>query len=285
MSGLSGQGHALADLPEAAGLARSSCHCALARPKAPTRPEPRARVAEIFGRLPNGVGHRQAAMELRAVDGARVADKTALKVMGEMGLGCGMRGGTDHHRYGSCRGPAGEAFENVPGRDFEAGGPWQKMGAGVTESRCPFGKAHLAPACDLGSKEIVAWSISEHPDLARQEEMLAMLFAAKPEGAAPVLRSDTGWQYQYEAYVRALAESGFTRSMSRKGSCIDNGATERAFGHMKDGLFRGRGREGFASFKADLGACMRHWNRVRRQVRLKGLTPAEFRERALRGAA
>ncbi|HJB48891.1 MAG TPA: integrase core domain-containing protein [Candidatus Olsenella excrementigallinarum] len=30
---------------------------------------------------------------------------------------------------------------------------------------------------------------------------------------------------------------------------------------------------------------MHHWNHVRRQVRLKGLTPVEFREQALRDAA
>ncbi|MDD7202834.1 MAG: IS3 family transposase [Coriobacteriales bacterium] len=30
---------------------------------------------------------------------------------------------------------------------------------------------------------------------------------------------------------------------------------------------------------------MHHWNHARRQVGLKGLTPAEFREQALRGAA
>ena len=47
-------------------------------------------MTEIFGRLPNGVGHRQVAMELRAVDGVRIADKTVLKMMNEMGLRCGM---------------------------------------------------------------------------------------------------------------------------------------------------------------------------------------------------
>ncbi|WP_418722228.1 IS3 family transposase [Enorma sp.] len=30
---------------------------------------------------------------------------------------------------------------------------------------------------------------------------------------------------------------------------------------------------------------MHHWNHTRRQVKLKGLTPVEFRERALREAA
>lgn len=75
---LSGQGHDLADLLGAAGLSRSSYYYAVSHPKAPTRPELRARVTEIFGRLPNGVGHRQVAMELRAVDGERIADKTVL---------------------------------------------------------------------------------------------------------------------------------------------------------------------------------------------------------------
>ena len=166
-----------------------------------------------------------------------------------------------------------------------ADGPWQKMGTDVTEFKCSFGKAYLAPVYDFGSKEIVAWAVSEHPDLAQQEEMLAMLVAAKPEGAAPVLHSDMGWQYQHASYVAKLRENGFVQSMSRKGNCIDNGATEQVFGHIKDEFFRGRDWSDFESFKRDLEAYIHHWNHVRRQVRLKGLTPVEFREQALREAA
>ncbi len=281
---LSGR-HDLSDLLEAAGLPRSSYYYAVSHPKAPTRPELRARVTEIFGRLPNGVGHRQVAMELRAVDGARIADKTVLKMMNEMGLRCGIRRETDHHRYSSYRGKVGETFENVLGRDFAADGPWQKMGTDVTEFKCGFGKAYLAPVYDFGSKEIVAWSVSEHPDLAQQEEMLSMLVAAKPEGAAPVLHSDMGWQYQHVSYVAKLRENGFVQSMSRKGNCIDNGATEQVFGHLKDEFYRGRDWETFEEFKRDLEAYIHHWNHARRQAKLKGLTPIEFRDQALRGAA
>ncbi len=224
-------------------------------------------------------------MELRAVDGARIADKTVFKMMREMGLRCGIRRETDYHRYNSYRGVVGETFENVIGRDFGAGGPWRKMGTDVTEFRLSFGKAYLAPVYDFGSKEIVAWSVSEHPDLAQQEEMLERLVAAKPEGARPVLHSDMGWQYQHATYVSALAESGFVQSMSRKGSCVDNGATEQVFGHLKDEFLRGRDWDTFEGFKRDLEAYIRHWNHVRRQVGLKGLTPVEFREQALREAA
>ena len=224
-------------------------------------------------------------MELRAVDGERIADKTVLKMMREMGLRCGIRRETDYHRYNSYKGEVGETFGNVIGRDFKADGPWQKMGTDVTEFKLSFGKAYLAPVYDFGSKEIVAWSVSEHPDLAQQEEMLAMLVAAKPEGKTPVLHSDMGWQYQHAVYIKALADNGFTQSMSRKGNCIDNGATEQVFGHIKDEFFRGRDWGDFESFKRDLEEYIVHWNTRRRQVKLKGLTPVEFREQALREAA
>ena len=125
MSELSGR-FALSDLLECAGLARSTYYYALAHPKNPTRPELWDAAREIFSRTPNGCGHRQIAMCLRAERGAVVADKTVLKMMGEMGLRCGIRRETDYHRYNSYKGVVGETFENVIGRDFVADGPWQK---------------------------------------------------------------------------------------------------------------------------------------------------------------
>lgn len=221
-------------------------------------------------------------MELRAVDGARIADKTALEVVNEMGLRCGIRKEADYHGYSSYRGRVGETFENVLGRDFAADGPWQKLGTDVSEFKRAFGKAYLAPVYDFGSKGIAAHSISLHPD---QEGMLDMLEAAMPEGAAPVMQTDMGWRYQHPAFTGRLREMGVAQGMPRKGNCIDDGATEQVFGHLKDEFFRGRDWETFEEFKADLEAYIRHWNHVRRQVKLKGLTPAEFRNQALREAA
>lgn len=225
------------------------------------------------------------AMELRAVDGARIADKTVLKMMREMGLRCGIRRETDHHRYSSYRGAVGRTFENAIGRDFSADAPWQKMGTDVTEFRCSFGKACLAPVYDFCTKEIVAHSISESPGMAQQMEMVERMLGAMPAGARPVLHSDMGWQYQSRWYVSELESAGIVQSMSRKGNCLDNAATEQVFGHIKDEFFRGRDWGTFAEFKADLEAYIWRWNNVRRQVRLKGLTPVEFRDRALRAAA
>ena len=60
---------------------------------------------------------------------------------------------------------------------------------------------------------------------------------------------------------------------------------EKVFGHLKDEFFRGQDWQIFESFKADLAAYITHWNTVRRQVKLKGLTPAEYRDQAPREAA
>ena len=283
MSELSGR-FALSDLLECAGLARSTYYYALAHPKNPTRPELWDAAREIFSRTPNGCGHRQIAMCLRAERGAVVADKTVLKMMGEMGLRCGIRRETDYHRYNSYKGVVGETFENVIGRDFAADGPWQKMGTDVTEFKCSFGKAYLAPAYDFGSGEIAAWSISESQNMAQQDEMLDMLVPLVPAGAHPVMQSDMGWQYQSARYVERLRGAGFVQSMSRKGNCLDNACTEGLFGHMKDEFFRGRDWDDFESFKADLEAYIVHWNTRRRQKRLKGLTPEEFRNQSLMAA-
>ena len=68
-------------------------------------------------------------------------------------------------------------------------------------------------------------------------------------------------------------------------TALDMAATEQVFGHLKDEFFRGQDWQTFESFKADLNAYITYWNTTRRQVKLKGLTPAEYRDQALQEAA
>ena len=189
---LSGQGHALSDLLAAAGLPRSTYYRARSHPPRPTRPELWEKVAEVFSRTANGCGHRQVAMALRAEEDVAIADKTALKIMHEMGISCGIRRESDYHRYNSFKGVVGRAFDNVLDRDFSADEPWQKLGTDVTEFKAPWGRAYFAPAYDFGSKEIVSWSISRSANMAQQKEMLEGLLAKMPEAASPVMHSDMG---------------------------------------------------------------------------------------------
>ena len=223
-------------------------------------------------------------MCLRAESEAVIADKTVLKMMREIGISCGIRRETDYHRYNSYKGVVGKTFENVPGRDFAADGPWQKIGTDVTEFKQKWGKAYLAPVYDFGSKEIAAWSISRRPDMAQQKEMLDMLISKIPQGAHPIMQSDMGWQYQHDGYCGRLEEAGIVQSMSRKGNCIDNGEipgiTVSAF--IRSALEAKTGkRVRLFSFKKELEEYIAYWNTQRRQVKLKGLTPEEFRNQSL----
>lgn len=108
------------------------------------------------------------------------------------------------------------------------------------------------------------------PDLVQQGELLDRLLPKVPAGARPVPRSDMGWQYQHDEWVGRLRAANVVQSMSRKGNCLDNGATEQVFGHLKDEFFRGREWPDFESFKADPDACVVHWNTWtgRRRLRL-----------------
>lgn len=117
--------------------------------------------------------------------------------------------------------------------------------------------------------------------MAQRSDILDQLVGKMPEGATPVPHSDMGWQYQHPMRCARLRGAGIVQGMSRKGNCIDNGATEQVFGHIKDEFFRGREWGCFEDFKRDLDDCIVLWNTRRRQVKLKGLTPEEFRNQSL----
>lgn len=218
---------------------------------------------------------------LRAEEGAVIADKSVLKMMHEMGIRCGIRPETAYHRHNSYRGVVGRRFENVIERDFDAGAPWRKLGTDVTEFKVAGDKVYWAPTLDFCTKEIVASDISTTPDMAQQVRMLDGLLSKIPEGAAPTMHSDRGWQYQHASHTSRLEAAGIVQSMSRKANCIDNAATEQLFGHVKDEFYRGREWRTFEDFKRDLKEYIVHWNTRRRQVRLKGLTPEEYRNQVL----
>ena len=134
----------------------------------------------------------------------------------------------------------------------------------------------------MASKEIVAWDVSRSPDLGQQKCLPAMLAERLPAGAEPILQSDMGeWQYQHQWWRKELERPGIRRSMSRKGNCLDNAAAEQVFGHLKDEFYRGRVFDSYEQFKRELDAYIIHWNTRRRQIRLEGRTPEEFRSMSL----
>ena len=172
-------------------------------------------------------------------------------------------------------------MHNLLERDFDSARPFSKLGTDVTEFKVAGSKAYLAPVYDMASKEIVAWDVSRSPDLGQQKRLLVMLAERLPAGVEPILHSDMGWQYQHQWWRGELERLGIRQSMSRKGNCLDNAATEQVFGHLKDEFYRGREFDSYEQFKRELDAYIIHWNTRRRQIRLEGYTPEEFRSMSL----
>ncbi|WP_249935753.1 IS3 family transposase, partial [Bifidobacterium longum] len=62
---------------------------------------------------------------------------------------------------------------------------------------------------------------------------------------------------------------------------IEHKQTEQVFGHLKDEFYRGREFDSYERFKHELDAYIIHWDTRRRQIRLEGHIPEEFRSMSL----
>ena len=73
-----------------------------------------------------------------------------------------------------------------------------------------------------------------------------------------------GWQYQHVVWRERVEAMGIRRSMSCRGNCLDNAATEQVFGHLKDEFDKGRSFDSFDRFKQQIDEYITHWNTRRR---------------------
>ncbi|AHG72429.1 transposase-like protein [Mannheimia sp. USDA-ARS-USMARC-1261] len=104
---------------------------------------------------------------------------------------------------------------------------------------------------------------------------------ARLDGAKPILHSDQGWQYQMAEFRAILRKNGITQSMSRKGNCLDNGAMESFFGRLKTECYLGRQFETLTELEKTIHDYIHYYNNERIQVKLKGLSPVEYRTQSL----
>ena len=68
-----------------------------------------------------------------------------------------------------------------------------------------------------------------------------------------------------------------TQSMSRKVNCIDNGAMENFFGRLKVEMFYGEKFESVNAFIDELKRYIHYYNNERISLKLKGMSPVQFR--------
>jgi putative transposase len=81
-----------------------------------------------------------------------------------------------------------------------------------------------------------------------------------------------------------LKKAGLKLSMSRKGSCLDNGAAESFFAVLKTKMFHQHDFESADDLIKEIDEYIEYYNTMRIKVKLKGLTPIEHRNQALLAA-
>ncbi len=269
--------HALQHLLHAAGLARSTYHYQVRRLSAPDPDNALKMLIQKVCAIHRGLyGYRRVTLAIRN-DGTLVNHKKVQRLMNELGIQSKARA----KKYRSYKGEMGEAAPNILNREFQALNPNEKWVTDVTEFRISGKKLYLSPVMDLYNGEIVAYETSHRPNFSLVMNMLGKAAKRLRITTKPLLHSDQGWHYRMKPYQAALAQHGVKQSMSRKGNCLDNAAMESFFATLKTEYFYLRDFEDVEELRAGLIDYIRYYNEDRIKVKLGGLSPVQYRERAL----
>lgn len=274
------QGYKLKYLLKAIGLSRSTYYYEIKKTdKVAERNITIANeIKEIYLKNKGRYGVRRVHKEL-VNRGYNINHKRVQRLMSEMGL----LGKRPKEKYHSYKGDVGKVAPNIINRDFSTDKPLQKWTTDVSQFNLPFGKCYISPILDMHTNEIISYDLSTRPNLLQVRNMLNSAFKKFPCVEGVIMHSDQGWQYQHEAYRKALKEHGVIQSMSRKGNCYDNSIMETFFGRMKNEMFYGQEKEytSFEVFNAAVEEYINYYNNQRIQAKSKWMPPTKCRETSM----
>ena len=267
-------------LLETAGLARSTYYYQLKQLDGFDKDkELKAEIQSIYCEHKGNYGYRRMTLELRN-RGFMVNHKKVQRLMKALGLSARIR---RKRKYYSYQGEVGMKAENLIQRQFEASKPMEKCYTDVTEFAIPNStqKLYLSPVLDGFNSEIIAYNLSTSPNLEQVKAMLDQAFTEE-HYENTILHSDQGWQYQHQYYHQFLEDKGIQPSMSRKGNSPDNGMMESFFGILKSEMFYGYEKtfHSLEQLEQAIVGYIDYYNNKRIKVKLKGLSPVQYRTKS-----
>ena len=233
-------------------------------------------IRAIFNSHRGRYGYRRITAGLRQL-GRNVNHKLVQRLMGVLGLKSLVR----PKKYRSFKGEVGQAAPNELQRQFKAEGANQKWVTDVTEFKVAGEKLYLSPVLDLYNGEIIAFETSKRPAFELVNSMLRKALAKLAPEDKPMLHSDQGWHYRMPAFQRQLQDRQLVQSMSRKGNCHDNAAMESFFAVLKSEFFYLNKFDNVDALQKGLADYIRYYNHDRIKLKLKGLSPIQYRTQAL----
>lgn len=267
----------LAGLLKLAGLARSTFYYQQrALLVADKHAELKVRIRSVFDRHKGRYGYRRITLALRKM-GEQVNHKTVQRLMDVLKLKSLVR----PKKYRSYKGAVGQVAANILDRKFNAERPNQKWVTDVTEFKVGGEKLYLSPVMDLYNGEIVAYEMDRRPMFEMVGKMLKKACSRLGKDERPMVHSDQGWQYQMSAYRHLLTQKALTQSMSRKGNCLDNAAMKSFFGTLKSEFFYLNKFANIDELQVGLTRYIHYYNHDRIKLKLKGLSPVQYRTQPL----
>ena len=206
--------------------------------------------------------------------------KRVQRLMNELGLKSKVR----PKRYKSYKGEVGRIADNTLNREFTAEKPNQKWVTDVTEFKVKDQKVYLSPIIDLFNQEVISYEVRNSVTLPLVTDMLKAATCKLKRHEKPLIHSDQGWQYQNKHYQNHLRENGLRQSMSRKGNCLDNAVAENFFGILKTEMYHNETFKDANELIENIKEYIDYYNNERIKLKLKGLSPIQYRNQALAAA-
>jgi len=239
-------------------------------------------IQQLFDEHKGRYGYRRMTYALRRL-GHKINKKAVQRLMQVLNLKSFVR----PKRYRSYRGQVGRIAENLLQRNFHADAPDKKWVTDVTEFKVGEERVYLSPVIDLFNQEVFSYRVATNARLPLVTDMLKEAITKlkgktktdpKPK---PIFHSDQGWQYQHGTVQTLLKKHGLTQSMSRKGNCLDNAVAENFFGILKTEMYHRKKFDSAEHLMEEIKDYIEYYNTKRIKVKLKGLTPIEYRNQAL----
>ncbi|MEX9839936.1 IS3 family transposase [Providencia rettgeri] len=237
------------------------------------------RIESIYHEHKGRYGYRRIHLILRN-EGILLNHKMVQRLMKRLNLKSTVR----PKKYRSYHGDVGKTAPNHLKRDFTASKPNEKWVTDVTEFKVNEQKVYLSPIIDLYNQEFIAYKVAKNTRLTLVIEMLKSGLSRLAKAQKPLLHSDQGWQYRNPSYQKQLADNGIKQSMSNKGNCLDNAVAENFFGLLKSEMYHGHHFQNADELIDKIDEYIEYYNSKRIKVKLKGLTPVEYRNQALQAA-
>ena len=241
-------------------------------------------IKAIYHKHKGRYGYRRITLALRNL-GLVINHKCVQRLMQSMQLKSRIRA----MKYRSYKGQVGKIADNVLQRQFKAEQPNQKWVTDVTEFNIRGEKLYLSPVMDLFNGEIIAFQTQRRPHYDLVKNMLRNALNQLKLDEKPIVHSlakqcFSGWQYQMSHYQQQLKQHCLTQSMSRKGNCLDNASMESFFGILKSECFYGEEFKSIDELEQTVKEYIHYYNHDRIKVKLKGLSPVQYRTQSLKTA-